>query len=613
MGHYKSNLRDIEFALFEVLERDRLFGQHGYDEVDLDTARALLAEVDRLARADLAASYEDGDRNPPVYDPETRSVTIPDSFRKSYQALVDAELWRAVTPKELGGTPIPPSLYWAAAELILGSNAATWMYATGPSFARVIWNNGTPEQKRIAEIMIDRGWGGTMVLTEPDAGSDVGAGRTKAHPQPDGSWHIEGVKRFITSGEHDLTENIIHLVLARPVGVDGAGGPGTKGLSMFIVPKYRFDLETGELGERNGVYATNVEKKMGLKVSSTCELTFGDGEPAVGYLVGGVHDGIAQMFQVIEAARMQLGVKAIATLSTGYLTALDYARNRVQGPDLTRRTDRTAPKVTIDRHPDVRRMLMLQKAYAEGLRAVYLYTADWLDRANLARHQGADDTLPRSVNDLLLPIVKGVGSERAYEMLTLSLQTLGGSGFLQDYPIEQYIRDTKIDSLYEGTTGIQSMDFFFRKIARDRSVAFGVVSAEIDEFLTTIESDDALKFEHDALAEGLTHVRAMVDTMREWDGAAAARPEEIYKVGQNTTRLLMSVGDLLVGWLLARQAVAARRALNAAPTDPDADFYTGKVAVSRFFATTVLPELAVRRRVLEQTDDALMDMPGAAF
>ena len=212
-----------------------------------------------------------------------------------------------------------------------------------------------------------------MVLTEPDAGSDVGAGRTRAIPQPDGTWHIEGVKRFITSGEHDLAENIIHYVLARPVGVEGVGGPGTKGLSLFMVPKYHFDPETGELGERNGVYATNVEHKMGLKVSTTCEMTFGEhGTPAVGYLLGDVHDGIRQMFMIIEYARMMVGTKAIATLSTGYLNALEYAKNRVQGADLPAERDKAAPRVTITHHPDVRRSLVLQKSYAEGLRALVL-------------------------------------------------------------------------------------------------------------------------------------------------------------------------------------------------------------------------------------------------
>ena len=227
-----------------------------------------------------------------------------------------------------------------------------------------------------------------MVLTEPDAGSDVGAGRTKAIQQPDGSWHIEGVKRFITGGENDINENIIHLTLARPEGA----GPGTKGLSLFVVPKYLFDTKTGELGERNGVYTTNIEKKMGIKASTTCELTFGEKQPAVGYLVGDVHDGIAQMFKVIEYARMLVGTKAIATLSTGYLNALDYAKNRVQGADLTQMLDKTAPRVTITHHPDVRRSLMIQKAYAEGLRALVAYTAMHQDKVAMHNPSTATGT-----------------------------------------------------------------------------------------------------------------------------------------------------------------------------------------------------------------------------
>ena len=233
-----------------------------------------------------------------------------------------------------------------------------------------------------------------MVLTEPDAGSDVGAGRAKATLNDDGSWNIEGVKRFITSGESDLQENIIHLVLARPAGIEGVGGPGTKGLSLFIVPKYHFDHETGELtGERNGAYVTNVEHKMGIKVSNTCEVTFGDpgvggGEPAKGWLLGEVHNGIAQMFQVIENARMMVGTKAIATLSTGYLNALEYAKTRVQGADLTQSGDKTAPRVTITHHPDVRRSLMVQKSFAEAMRALVLYTATWQDQVQVAEHDG---------------------------------------------------------------------------------------------------------------------------------------------------------------------------------------------------------------------------------
>ena len=454
MSHYKSNIRDIEFNLFEVFGRDQVLGTGPFAEVDSDTAREVLAEVERLSREDLAASFEDSDRNPPVFDPATHTAPIPESFKKSYQAWMDAEFWRLQIKEELGGTYAPSSLNWAIAEMVLGSNAPIWMYAAGAPFAGVVHRNGNDRDKRIAEIMVERQWGCTMVLTEPDAGSDVGAGRAKATLNEDGSWNITGVKRFITSAEHDMSENIMHLVLARPEGIEGAGGPGTKGLSLFWMPKHHFDHETGELtGERNGVYVTNVEHKMGIKVSNTCEVTFGDpqvggGEPAKGWLLGEVHNGIAQMFQVIENARMMVGTKAIATLSTGYLNALDYAKSRVQGADLTQSADKTAPRVTITHHPDVRRSLMTQKSYAEAMRALVLYTATWQDQVMVAEHAGERDELAEKVNDLLLPIVKGYGSERSWTLLgTESLQTFGGSGFLQEYPIEQYVRDAKIDTL----------------------------------------------------------------------------------------------------------------------------------------------------------------------
>ncbi|HEY4703538.1 MAG TPA: acyl-CoA dehydrogenase family protein, partial [Streptosporangiaceae bacterium] len=508
MSHYKSNLRDIEFNLFEVLRRQDIMGAEPYEEFDEETARGILDEVNRLAVGPLAESFIDADRNPPVFDPADGSVQIPDSFRRSFKAYMDAEWYRLDLPTEIGGSHAPRSLYWAVAELILGSNPAVWFYSSGPAFAHLLWNIGTPEQKQFAVQAIERKWGSTMVLTEPDAGSDVGAGRTKAVEQPDGTWHIEGVKRFITSGEQDMTENIFHLVLARPEGA----GPGTKGLSMFLVPKFLVN-EDGSLGERNGARVTNVEHKMGLKASTTCEMTFGGERPAVGTLVGGVHDGIRQMFQIIEHARMVIGVKAIGTLSTGYLNALEYAKGRVQGADLAQMLDKTAPRVTITHHPDVRRMLMLQKSYAEGMRALVLYNASIQDSVQLAEAEGGPDPAAVALNDLLLPVVKGLGSERAYEMLTLSLQTLGGSGFLQDYPMEQYIRDAKIDSLYEGTTGIQGQDLFFRKIVRDGGASLNTILAEIRTFAAKDAGNGRLKAERAALAQGADDVEAMVTAM----------------------------------------------------------------------------------------------------
>jgi alkylation response protein AidB-like acyl-CoA dehydrogenase len=617
VSHYKHNLRDLEFTLFEVLGRQAVLGSGPYEEVDAETAREMLAEVARLATEDLAASLLDSDRNPPVYDPATYSVRIPESFKRSYRAYVDAEFWRADVPTELGGTPIPPSLRWAIAELVLGSNPAVHLYSSGFSFAKVVHALGTEDQRRLAGHMVDGQWGATMVLTEPDAGSDVGAGRTKAVQQPDGTWHLTGVKRFITSAASDFHDNIVHLVLARPEGA----GPGTKGLSLFVVPQFHVDLETGGLGERNGVFVTNVEHKMGLKVSTTCELRFGevDGLPAVGTLLGDVHDGIAQMFKIIESARMMVGTKAIATLSTGYLNALDYARNRVQGADLAQMADKSAPRVPITRHPDVRRSLMTQKAYAEGLRALVLYTASQQDAVAVAEARGERDEMAERVNDLLLPLVKGVGSERSWVLLgTESLQIFGGSGFLQDYPLEQYVRDAKIDTLYEGTTAIQGMDFFFRKIVRDRGQALAHLASQVAEFAKADPGDGRLAAERELLGKALDDVQGIVGSMVGSLMASDPRveggdPLNVYKVGQNTTRLLLAAGDLVLGWLLLRQADVAIGKLAEGASAKDEAFYRGKVAAARFFARQVLPKLAAERTIAEATDNELMDLDDASF
>ena len=620
MSHYKSNLRDIEFNLFEVLGRDEVLGTGPFAEVDGETAREVLAEVERLAREDLAASFVDADRNPPVFDPATNTAPLPESFKKSYQAWMDAEFWRLQTFAELGGTPAPPTISWGLGELVLGANPAIWMYGAGPMFAGVLHRNGIERDKKIAQLMIDKGWVATMVLTEPDAGSDVGAGRTKATPNEDGTWNIEGVKRFITSAESDLSDNVIHLVLARPSGVEGAGGPGTKGLSLFIVPKFHFDLETGELGERNGAYVTNVEHKMGIKVSNTCEVTFGDpavggGEPARGFLLGEVHDGIAQMFQVIENARMMVGTKAIATLSTGYLNALEFAKSRVQGADLTQSGDKTAPRVTITHHPDVRRSLMTQKAYAEAMRSLVLYTASWQDRVAIAEHNGEEDKLAEAVNDLLLPIVKGYGSERSWTLLgTESLQTFGGSGFLQEYPIEQYVRDAKIDTLYEGTTAIQGQDFFFRKIVKDQGKALGHLAGEIQSFIDSEAGNGRLKNERALLATALDDANAMVGHLINDLMSAQEEIRNIYKVGLNTSRLLMALGDVVCAWLLLRGAEVALQKLGGPDGGgKDKAFYEGKVAAAQFFAQNVLPKLAAERAIAEATDLSLMEIDEASF
>jgi alkylation response protein AidB-like acyl-CoA dehydrogenase len=614
MTHYTANLRDLEFNLFEFLDTKDKFGTGPFEQMDAGTARGVLAEVRKLAEGPVAASFTDADRNPPVFDPATNSVRLPESFKKSVKAVEDGEWYRLDLPEHLGGFGAPHVLTWGAFEMILGANPAVFMYGSGAAFAAILDELGTPDQKRLAELMLEHKWGATMVLTEPDAGSDVGAGTTRAVQQADGTWHIHGVKRFITSAEHDLSDNIIHLVLARPEGARA----GTKGLSLFVVPKFHVDLETGALGARNGAYVTNVEKKMGLKVSTTCEVTFGDGAvPAQGWLVGDVHDGIAQMFKVIEHARMFVGAKAIATLSAGYQVALDYAKTRVQGADLTA-TTKDAPRVTITHHPDVRRSLMLQKSYAEGMRALYLYAASFRDQITEAEAAGEADgeaaKLAQRINDLLLPIVKGFGSERATQLLTAeSLQTLGGSGYLQDYPIEQYIRDSKIDTLYEGTTAIQGQDFFFRKIVKDGGVALTWIAEQIQATIESEAGNGRLKEERVLLGAALADVQGMLAAMFGHLTAAQEDMTSLYKVAQSTSRLLLAAGDLITGWLLVRQSEVALAALSGEVSEKDRFFYEGKLAATRFFATQVLPRLSAERAIVEQTDNALMEVDEAAF
>ena len=507
MGHYTANLRDIEFVLFDLLGRDKVMGQGPFAEIDRPTAMGMLEEVKRLAENELADSFVIGDREGARFDKETGNVYLPAEFKKSYDAYVEGGWWHVDAPAALGGIVIPPSVRWAIAEMVLGSNPAIHIYASGSSFSQVLY----------------------------------------------------------------------------------------------------------ELGKRNGIYVTNIESKMGLNVSSTCEVSMGEKEPCVGLLLGEVHNGIAQMFKVIEFARMMVGTKAISTLSAGYQQALAYAKTRVQGPDMTKMTDKASPRVTIINHPDVRRSLITQKAYAEGMRALVLYTASLQDDIVLAEAAGEDTSQLVAMNDLMLPIVKGFGSERAWVLLgTESLQTFGGAGFTQDWPLEQYVRDAKIDTLYEGTTAIQGMDFFFRKIVRDKGQALGIIAMQVSEFAKADNGSGFLSVERNLLSKALEDVQAIIGTLVGHAMMSQTEPKEIYKVGLNTSRLLLATGDLVTSWLLLRQAEIAQAKL-ADANSRDKSFYEGKIAAAKFFAATYLPPIAAQRIVAETTDNSIMEISEAAF
>ncbi len=600
--HYRTNLRDIRFNLFDVAKIEDYIGAGQYADLDRDTIEDILREVDRLAREEFAASFVEGDRvGAKLVDGQ---VILPEPVKESLEAFYEGGWGSFLLSPELGGVGAPPSVRWAAQELLYGANPSAYFYVSGALMAEVLRMTGTPEQVELwAKGIVDNRWGATMVLTEADAGSDVGAGLTKAFHVEDDVYHLEGVKRFITSGDNDYFDNIVHLVLARPEGA----GPGTKGLSMFIVPKVLLN-EDGSLGERNGVDVTVLEDKMGIKASSTCELTFGMTKPCVGYLVGNVHDGIRQMFLVIEEARMGIGAKSMATLSSGYLNALEYARERVQGPDLVNARDPEAPRVEIIRHPDVRRMLMEQKAHAEGMRALLYYTASILDQA--AMHP-EDKRFDKRAN-LLLPMVKGYSSEKAFVLLAQALQVLGGSGYTKDYPHEQYLRDVKIDSLYEGTTGIQAMDLLFRQIARDRGETLMALAAEITETIKGGGSDDPFAAERELLGKAMDDVQGQLGVMVGNLMGAMADPPLVYRAGLHATSLLDSLSEVVIGWLLIRHAEIAHESLDGA-SEADRDFYTGKIAAARWFAANVLPKTAPRRAVAEQEQGDLMEMSDDAF
>jgi alkylation response protein AidB-like acyl-CoA dehydrogenase len=599
--HYRPNVRDICFHLFEVLEIQKsVLGKSPFETMDEDAARAVLAGFLEVLQATWTPAFVLGDRDGATFDGKG-NVQLPASYHQALDAYYEGGWNKLDLPESLGGYGAPPTVRWAAFELMCGANPAVCFYLLGNTMATIIDRLGTPPQRaRFVKPMVEQHWGATMVLTEPAAGSDVGAGTTRARHVGGDEWHLEGVKRFITNGDFDHPENIVHMVLARPEGA----GPGTKGLSLFIVPKYWVEAD-GKLGARNGALVTKVEHKMGLRGSATCELTLGDGAPCRGVLLGEVHDGIAQMFRVIEYARMAVGTKSMATLSTAYLNALDYTRVRKQGPDLAKQTDKSAPRVEIIHHPDVRRMLMLQKAFAEGLRAMVLWTAHVQDQIELRGGHGNAEAKPLdALNDLMLPLIKGYGSEKVFELLALSLQCFGGSGYCQDYPIEQYIRDQKIDSLYEGTTHIQALDLFFRKIARDRGATLTGLLAEIGKTAEALPAE--LAIEQAALRTALGDIQGIMVAMMGKLG------DSVYHVGLQGNRILAALAELVIGWRLAVSAQVAHGKL-AGATGDEAAFYRGKLAASRFYAKTVLPQIQLARRLIEQSDLELMTMPDESW
>ena len=604
-NRYKADLRDFQFLLFEQFKLGELLQSEPYASWSEDDVKMVLAGCYDFVCKVTGPLNGVGDQGCRVEDGK---VKTPPGFKEAWAQLREAG-WRNVgVAAEYGGQGAPAAVQVLVEELLSGSNTAFNMY---PGLAygagEIIEHFGTPEQKERYLTRIFSGeWGGTMCLTEPQAGTDVGAARTRAARRPDGRYNISGTKIYISGGDHDMADNIVHLVLAR---IDGAA-PGTKGLSLFIVPKVRVNAD-GSLGEGNDVALGGIEHKMGINGSATCVLNFGENGDCIGELMGTTeHVGMAQMFQMMNGARIAVGIQGVGVASAAYLNALQYAKERKQGPSIQNWKDASAPKVSIIEHPDVRRMLLDMKARVEGIRALAVKLASHRDRA--LSLQGKDDeqvAYHQGQVELLTPLVKAYGSDQAFRVCETAIQTLGGAGYIKDYGIEQYCRDSKIFSIYEGTNHIQAMDLVGRKMGMHGGMHLMNVIGDVAKFV-------AANAEHPALAQEMKILGRAQETV---SGAAMKfmgwfQGGRMVMVPLNANRFLEMMSELVVGWLLLDQGATAHKALEGLAKDhPDQAFYQGKVASARYYARNVLPGVMAKMELVNIEDDTALTIEDSSF
>ncbi len=579
---FRIDERDIQFCLYEYLKLEELLALPAFKEMDRETFDLLLRNAFDLAKEVVAPINTPGDRSGCKLD-DKGQVRVPPEYHAPYKAVCEGGWFGLSDPVEWGGTGAPETLRMAAWEAFCGASCSLMMYpGLTQAAASLIIARGTDEQKQtFAEKLLTGVWGGTMCLTEPQAGSAVGDSRTSAKKIREGWYKIQGTKSFISSGDSDLVENTVHLVLARTPEAPA----GIKGLSLFIVPKFRV-ADGGKLGEYNDVAVAGIEHKMGIKGSATCTLAFGDNDKCEGWIVGKEGDGIAIMFHMMNEARLGVGLLSLAVSAASHLEAVDYARERIQGVDSRQLKDPNAPRVAIIEHPDVRRMLLTQKAYVHGMRALMYRVARWGD---VARHgSGEEQEKCQALVDLLTPICKGYGSDRALDVTSTSVQVLGGYGYCQEYPCEQYMRDARIFAIYEGANGIQAMDLVGRKLGMKRGMVFMTFLGEIQGFIAKAKEHAALK---DCVAELEKSVEDLQGMAMTFMGKNMSG--EVLYVLLQATPFLKFMGNTVTAWLLGEQALVAAdklAALGKGQDDPEAAFYDSKVKVARFFFKNLLPE-----------------------
>ena len=608
INRYKADLRELAFLVFEQFKLGELLGKEPFEGWGEEEVRTSIAECYRFAREVLGPLNVVGDIEGCRL--EDGKVVTPRGFKDAWKKLYEAG-WKAIgVPPDLGGAGAPRTVQVLVEEMLSGSNCAFNMYpGLAYGAAEVIEHFGTPEQKALyCTNMFTGVWGGTMCLTEPHAGTDVGSAKTTATRNPDGSYVIRGTKIFISGGDHDLADNVIHLVLAR---VEGAP-PGTKGLTLFIVPKLRVGAD-GSLGEANDVSVGALEHKMGINGSATCVLNFGDNGQCLGWPVGGeekLNQGMPQMFKMMNSARIAVGVQGISVAARADLNALEYARERKQGSSITHWKDATAPRVPILEHADVRRMLLHMKAVTEGCRALAVKLAHHQDQVTafsgkdeqkVAYHQGQVD--------LLVPLVKAYGSDQGFRVCEMAIQTYGGAGYTRDYPVEQYCRDAKIFSIYEGTNHIQAMDLVGRKLGQGGGQNLQAFLGDVAKFVAAHGGDATLGAAVKELGAAQEAVAGTAMRLLMWFQSG-----QLALVPLAANRFCEMMSELTVAWLLLEGAVVAEQAKKGVDAGhPDAAFYEGKTHAALYFARNVLPGVAHKAQLLAAEDKSPLDIPDAAF
>ena len=597
-----SNRRDVDFVLHEMLKAEELSKHEKFADFNRKTMDMVVTEARNLALKEILPTNEEGDAGCTF---ENGQVKVPESFKRIFDLYREGEWIGASEDPEFGGQGMPNVLNLAAAEFFSGANMAFMMYpGLTHGAAKMIETLGTEEQKNIyVRNMYAGKWTGTMLLTEPDAGSDVGALTTTAVRNDDGTFSISGNKIFISAGEHDMAENIIHPVLAR---IEGAPA-GTKGISLFIVPKYRVNAD-GSLGEFNDVICTGIEEKMGIHGNATCSLTLGGKGNCIGTLLGEENKGMKAMFLMMNEARFGVGVQGYSLAATSYANAVAYAKERIQGRALLDFMNADAPSVSIIKHPDVRRQLLWMKSYVEGMRGLLYFVAHCFDRVEVTQ-DAVEKEKYTGLIEFLIPVVKAYCTDKGFDVCAMGCQVYGGYGYIKEYPQEQLVRDCKITSIYEGTNGIQAMDLLARKLGMNKSKPFM-------DFLGEVGGAAARAKQFDDLKAGAENVEKAIKRLGEVAMALGktAMSDKVYDAFASATPFLEVVGDVVMGWMhLWRAAVAAESLQNDKVKDKDKAFYTGQVKTAQFYLTSLFPAALGKMDGVAALNTAVMEMPEEAF